>query len=441
MTTTPPSVSGLCFFFFLCHISASGAQSPENQDIWFGDECRQFLVEKLSKEYVENIPQKAFDNLLEKAKSLKDTILVEHHKTFAFKHQIYNEGVSDYFFREDPSLIQHFHLDILRPYDFHDVPGEVYEKICQRLKKEILKGIEEVLSCKIFRKHHFENKFSEELKKDNTFDDLLFNPDLISKKELSFIFWTNYYRLPILSKLAESRMYFKEQNIKYIFYQARFGECCENRKTNYSQFMSSVKDVPRRERGNLDNFEKAVWDFRTTEGRSILHMIVSSDKSDYDAQRILNQLLKDADDHNASIDKDLLNCALEKTNYSRILCIQEILKRQNIAHPKVSINKVTEPIGICKEYSACLELEIVVRVCILKEHQLLKFKTADKTNTDERYQCLKELMLGHTIPPTEMTNIIETCINKIEDTSIHSFEEAICKSIEILSKKNSLQES
>lgn len=412
------------FLFLLCHISANDDQSPEKRDIWFGDVCRQFLEEKLSKEYVENIPQNAFDNLLEKAKSLKDTILVEHHKMFAFKHQIYHEGVSDYFFREDPSLIQHFHLDILRPYGFNDFPCVTDEKICQRLKKEIPKRIQEVLNCEVFRKPGFENKFYEELKEDNTIDDLLFNPD--------FIYWTNYYQLPILSKLAESRIYLKQKHLRYIFYQARFGECCKIDKKKHSQFMTS------KER----NLEEAVWNFRTTEGRSILHMIVSSDKSDYDAQRILNQLLKDADDHNASIDKDLLDCALEQTNYSRILCIKEILKRQKIAGPKVSVNKVTEPIGLCKEYSACLELEIVVRVCILIEHKLLHLKTAEKTNTDKDYKCLKALMTGHTIPPTEMTYIIENCIKKIEkDTSVQSFEEAICKSIEILSKKNSLQES
>lgn len=416
------------FLFLLCHISASDEQSPEKRDIWFGDVCRQFLEEKLSKEYVENIPQTAFDNLLEKANSLKDTILVEHHKMFAFKHQIYHEGVSDYFFREDSSLIQHFHLDILRPYGFHDFHRGTYEKICHRLKKEIPKGIQGVLNCKIFMEPGFENQFCEELKKDNTIDDLLFNPDFIPKTELPFIYWTNYYRLPILSKLAESRIYFKQNNLKYIFYQARFGECCKINKKVHSQFMTSKEK----------NFEKAVWKFRTTEGRSILHMIVSSDKSDYDAQRILNQLFKDADDHNASIDKDLLDCALEQTNYSRILCIKEILKRQNIALPKVSINKVTEPIRLCKEYSACLELEIVVRVCILREHKLLKFKTAEKTNTDKNYECLKALMPGRTIPPTEMRDIIKKCIKKNgKDTLAQSFEEAICESIEILSKKNS----
>lgn len=65
------------------------------------------------------------------------------------------EGVSDYFFRHpqySKVAVKYFPLDIMRPYEFPVALENILQEIIQRLKQEILKGLQAVLSCKIFEK-------------------------------------------------------------------------------------------------------------------------------------------------------------------------------------------------------------------------------------------------------------------------------------------------
>lgn len=89
----------------------------------------------------------------------------------------------------------------MRPYKFPGAFENILQEIIQRFKKEILKGMQAVLSCKIFGKSEFELKFCEELNKDNMLQRLLFNPNENLEEELPFTFWTSKYHLQILSSL------------------------------------------------------------------------------------------------------------------------------------------------------------------------------------------------------------------------------------------------
>lgn len=140
-------------------------------------------------------------------------------------------------------------------------------------------------------------KFCKELNKDNMLQRLLFYPN-----ELSFTFWTSKYHLQILSASALTAVRGMNRRSDYLLYQARLGECCETEKRYLANSTNSTT--------GLGNAEQLVWNFKTSNGGSILHVILSSDMPDYEANTILLKLLNDAANRNNLTDTDLLKCAM-----------------------------------------------------------------------------------------------------------------------------------
>lgn len=285
------------FLILLFYKNPSQANDIRRLNIKYGDKCRKYLEDMVSKEFVEKKNLK-FDNLLERADTLKDTVLVELSKMFEFKHQIYKEGVVDYFFREDATFaIEYFPLDILRSYEFRDATGDIWGHIKMRLIKELKnirdntmneyevkeRNVAEVFSCKIFECRAFEIEFSKEfektLKEDYTLQEFLFN------RKLHLSFWIGRYHLRALLKTV---MDLVGQFSDYQLYQALFGECCMKDK-KYSVHLTSHMD--------LDTLKKRVSEFKTSSGESIQDLILQSDKSDCDTHNIFAKVvLQDAAD-------------------------------------------------------------------------------------------------------------------------------------------------
>lgn len=412
------------FLVLLFYHTQSGSKFTHILDLRYEEDCRQYLVKTVSEAFVEGMEPLLFKNLYDTAMRLKDVILVKHANMFEFKHQIYLEGVSDYFFRHSQYsevAVKHFPLDILRPYEFPGALENILRAIIQRFKKEIFKGMQAVLSCKIFGKSKFESMFCEELNTDNMLQKLLFNPNEILEKELPFTFWTSKYHLKILSESALEAIRDMNQHSDYLFYQARLGECC---KTDKRYFANSTNSIT-----GLGNAEQLVWNFKTPEGKSILHVILSSDMPDYEANTILLKLLNDAATRNNLMDTDLLKCAMEQVLYSRIACILSILQNEKVASENISISWIVKKINSCGEYNARLELEFIVRICILLAHGSMRKTCAKLPSVNQQFRLVEEL-LHEKYTQHKMSAIIQRCIStckKTETLNSLDIKSTICK--------------
>lgn len=409
------------FLILLFYTHSMDANTMRGLDLKYGKKCRDYLEGMVSKDFIDK-KKLDFENLHERAIDLKDTILAKVSSMFEFKHQIYKEGVVDYFFREKATCvysIEYFPLGILRSYEFSDATSEIWMHINRRLIKE-LKSIQsipmveyemkarkaaEVFSCKIFESHAFENefckKFEETLKKDCTLQEILLN------RKLHLLFWIGRYHLNTLHKTA---MTLVDQYKDHQFYQALLGECCKEDKS-YSVHLTSEID--------LDTLKKKVFDFKTPSGKSIQHLILQSDKLDCDAHNILAKVLKDAEDQNLLHDNDLLECSMEEMSYSRLLCILEILQGENNLPTERIANLISRIIEKMHsyEYNVCLELEVLVRVCILLVHidtQVLSAVAAVCPFVNSKFDTVKKMLSGSEITISEKTHLIKLCIEKCQ---------------------------
>lgn len=436
------------FLVLLFYHTQSGSKFTHSLDLQYEDDCQQYLVKTVSEAFVESMKPLLFKNLYDTAMRLKDVILVKHANMFEFKHQIYLEGVSDYFFRHPQYAkvaVKHFPLDILRPYEFPGALENILRDITQRFKKEIFKGMQAVLSCKIFGKSEFESMFCEELNTDNMLQKLLFNPNEILKKEWPFTFWTSKYHLKILSESALEAIRDMNQHSDYLFYQARLGECCKTDKRYLANFTNSTT--------GLGDAEQLVWNFKTPEVGSILHVILSSDMPDYEANTILLKLLNDAATRNNLMDTGLLKCAMEQVLYSRIACMLSILQNEKIESEKISISCIVKKINFCKEYNARLELEFLVRICILLAHGSMRKTCAKLPSVNKEFRLVEEL-LHEKHSQHKMSVIIKKCISKCNKTETTDsidikcttckgkfspeFEKAIKDAVQVQTRKGNL---
>lgn len=405
------------FLILLFYKNPSQANVIRRLDIKYGDNCREYLEGIVSKTFVKNTNLK-FDNLQQRADTLKDTVLVEFSNMFEFKHQIYKEGVVDYFFREDATFaIEYFPLDILRSYEFGDTTEKKWGQIINRLINELEtinkipvneyeekeRHVAEVFSCKIFESREFEKKFSMEfektLKKESPLQESLFD------RKLHLSFWIGRYHLSTLLKTVMGLVY---QFSDYQFYQALFGECCMQDK-KLSVYLTSHMD--------LHTLKKKVFDFKSSLGQSIQHLILQSNKLDCDAHNTLVKVLKDGADQHVSQENDLLECSLEELSCSRLLCILEILQGQNNLPTDRIIKLILKAIERMnkRDYSVCLELEMLVRICILSVHYNIPVLSAGAgicPNVNTKFNTVKKMLSGSEITISEKTRLIESCIAK-----------------------------
>lgn len=416
------------FLFLLFYTSPCSFKPNKILDLRCGQDIREYLVNPrvASKELFDGMVPLNFENLSNVAKRLRFTILIKQYSMYEFKHQIYFDGASDYFFRNHTEVaVHHFPLDILRQYAFPDASIDVWREIIKRFTRELQEGINkqeiehnitacrnripEILSCKIFEKVQFEKEFSYELKKSNLLNKLLFS------KELRFTFWTSMFGLRILSEISS---YLGEEHSDYQFYQSRYSECCEKEK-KYLYNDTTTMD--------LISLKRKVWDFKSSDGKSILHLVLCSERSDYEAHCILTRILNDTYWENVFQNNDLLNCALEQTKCSRIVCILEILRKQNetlSGRTKLDISSVIAKITPGNVYNIHLELEFLVRICIILAHDESPTENANLNfNTIKAsFPFVTKLLRGKLNSQSEMRKVIEECIKRCPSSELPAIE-------------------
>lgn len=448
------------FLFLLFYTSPSSLKKRKRLDLRYGKDIRDFLEdpEVVSENFVKEMEPLDFENLPKIAESLKYTILVKHSKMFEFKHQIYLDGASEYFFRKNSEVaVRNFPLYIIRSYAFPDAFMIDWKNLVQRFMRELQDNITfhdtqrdlescrnmipEVLSCKIFDKEQFETEFKSELEKNGA---LYF---LLLKKKLCFSFWASRFGRKILSATTFSFV----EHSDYQFYQCLFGECC-GKDRKYCSDSSADFD--------LVTLKEKVWKFKTADGKSILHIIISSQRSDYEAHLLLEKMLKDTWEQDVLLINDLLKCASEHRICSRILCMLELLRTQDefkAGRIPPDVSNVIAQLKSIKDYNAHFELEFLVRICIVLavcEAPIKKVNT-DYNSIDERFLMVRKLLGENEHTESRMTETIKGCLAKCRTSVLPSLEEksipftdrigsklkqAICDSAGVLSRKKVLAE-
>lgn len=398
------------FLILLFYHSPDGSKEI---NLKYKKSCEDFWENNCSKEMSEKLKPLNFENLYERAAELEYTMLIPHATMYVFQHQLYLEGVIDYFFSDHPDVaIKHFPLYLLRAYEFECADEICWKEIIHRLVAEMSnQAISEALGCKIFQEAGFQVKFYEELLTENKLDGLLTIKDSVSSYNLPVMFWTNKYGLNILSKLLWKFVEENKHDEDLQFYLARFGECCEKEESLITRVTLQW---------NQNELRNLVCRFRLFGDKSILHLIVYSDKSDHDAHRFMTKILQDAPQNSISVDIDLLYIALTHTRCSRLLCILKILNEMK----DYSNNSRSKPFR-CKVGNGdekFWELEWVVRICIMLANEKIQQGRV-------RFQFgTKSKMSPHIIKSrkaqtqSDMVQIIEACIEQQQGALTSSSE-------------------
>lgn len=394
------------FLILLIHHSQPG--SNYKMDFRYSGDWLRLLKEKCSEALIDAMKPLKFENLNERAKELEGKILIKHRSMYECQHQIYLEGLSDYFFRNYFKVaVQHFPLDILRTYEFQNISEKRLSILVRRLIQELFKNaLSEALSCRIFERGECEQRFCEELQKKNKLRELLYIPDKASPFSLPVIFWANKYGLKRLSNFL---WHFVETNtnkedIHSQFYLARLGECCENDE-NYITRTSMLL--------NVNDYRISVCHYKFSGQRNCLHLLISSDKSDNDAHRFMMKILTDSPDENVAVDLDLLTLALTNVKSSRLLCIIEILFQLNEGnknHEELPGSCLVESLNTCP-IEKIWELELGVRICIVSAYKKINMlKDCVQTRFVQENSHFKVLFQEEKIAQTEMARLIKICV-------------------------------
>lgn len=381
--------------------------------------CIDFLNTMCSKELVECMKPLHYENLCDKADMLENKLLIKSKTMYEFEHQIYLEGVGNYFLNTYPdAAVKHFPMHILRYCVFETINRKCLEMMLERFEKDIITTpLSEILSCKLFEEPTFEKMFCERLREE-TLKQLLFIRHS-SELDLQVIFWANKYRLKELSRRLWKAVEEYKLNEQSQFYLARFGECCSHDEFYIARTPRSL---------DVDNLKRTVVQFRTSDKKNILHMLVSSDNSDYDVHRFLKKILEESD-QSIVVDNSLLKTALAQINCSRLLCIVEILYRMNKRSKRNEILAV--PCCVKRLKTPFQELECLVRICILLAFKKISraIERVDTRLLTEQHPHIPDSLLEKATEQRHLELIIEKYIEKCKQPSSSSTDASFTQDI------------
>lgn len=399
------------FLILVFYFSPVGSTPEQDLDLKY-DDLEKFLKSKVSDELIEKMKPLSFDNLYDKARELEGKVLIKHHSNmFEFKHQVYLQGVSEYFFRRYAVVAAEcFPLDILRTAKLYEIFPELVIKLIERLKKEIQKqAISEALSCEILKEDSFQERFCNTLRTETTLlDCLLALPDKTPGFHFPTVFWASKYNLTKLTKVLVEFANSEEEKSRQI-YLSMLGYCCAMDK----HFILTTTNPT-----EIEDLKRSVFEFRTPEDETILHLLLSSNNSDKEIFPLFKRLLKDSYKANLRDDRRILYCLLQQKKCSRLLCLLEILNGLQVA-PNVddhSIKKLIDESPLKQRSTGThLYLEILCRKSLIAAYGVQKenggFNAGANIHDHGEFQPLKDE------EKNDMADSIEQCLHKLKSNS------------------------
>lgn len=341
------------FLILLFYFNPETTNTPKQLNLLYIKDCKEFLEATCNAELMEKMEPLFYNNLYEIANRLEGTVLIKHQSLFEFKHQIYLQAVSHYFFKKHfDAVVEYFPMNILRTYELHDLKKEQIIRIAKRLRKEIEKKfVSETLSCKMLKEPVLEQVFCDALHSENSnLAKLLTANDSTSGFEFPIVFWASKYNL---TRLSNTVWKLADKNDKDCsFYLARLGECC------------AIKESYIREAAKIGDGLNSVLKFRSFDGETILHLILSSDRSDEEAYHHLDKILKESNKDTLPLEKNLLESVLKQTKRSRLQCLLLLLDKFSESEMLDNRNK-TNLVKASTASDNLQKLELLCRISIL----------------------------------------------------------------------------
>lgn len=395
---SPAGVKTL-FLILLYYFNPETKNTPKQLNLEFREECKEFLEAQCNRKLKEMMEPLVYNNLYETANRLEGTVLIKHQSVCEFKHQIYLQAVSHYFFKKHfDAVVEYFPMNILRTYEMHDLSKEQIIRIAERLSKEIENRIvSETLSCKMLKEPVLEQAFCDSLHSNNsTLAKLLEANDSTSGFEFPIVFWASKYNLTRLSstvwKLADNK-----DKDRY-FYLARLGECC------------AIKESYIKEAVKIGGGQHSVLTFRSSEGETILHLILSSDRSDNEAYHHLNKILKESNNEFLQLEKPLLESVFKQTKRSRLQCLLLLFDKLSKSEIIDTGNKTKLEVA-STTMDTLQKLELLCRISILVVHGVRFTKnTAEAMFGDRNYFSTIDTQLQ-----CDMAKRIQGCVMDLSE--------------------------
>lgn len=262
----------------------------EISDINSESHCRRFL-DNISTDLVSNFDPFDFSELEDEAQRLSGAFFKKvSDNTYKYIHDSVYEAVGAYFCETYViNTAKFFPLDIISNQSFEEISDKESNILATRLLYEALdQHLYEVFSCRVFRQEPFSKSFCIVLKKKQTkiIDDILTVPNKSTDLKLPSLFWSSFFGLMHLTEDLYIIVNERNLDLSYHLYVSLYGICCAKDESLLMTRNGMLHD-------NFEMIKERVLNFNDQEGNYILHLIITSDCSDWFAALVIKQLLKD----------------------------------------------------------------------------------------------------------------------------------------------------
>nr|XP_022291676.1 uncharacterized protein LOC111102998 [Crassostrea virginica] len=340
------------FFILFIHEWQTKLGFVEKLQLQNDFQCRKFL-DKVSTELLKNFEPFTFNGLVKEAQRLVGAFLKEESDhIYKFLHDSVYEAVGAWFCESYiAETAKYFPLEILQNQEYENTTEnkKAQDILATRLLYEILnQRLSMVFASKCFQLESFCKCFLSELTKSKkTLINFLTVTNESSPVKLPCLFWTSRYDLTFLTEQIYDIL--KKEcatpNSDYHLYVSLYGECCA-RKEELLTCMSGNGML----RDKLEEIKKRVIDFRDANENSILHLVVTSKRTDEFASEVIEKLLKEA---NENLTVDMRNTS-KKTPLMLAVCHPngrlKVINTLMDKHPKLRLKDA----GKCNVFHHCL---------------------------------------------------------------------------------------
>lgn len=277
----------LVLFFYEWHTKMGNSEKLEIKN---AQKCKQVL-ETVAKVPEINTEQLDLDGLEYEAQRFIGSFLKEDSiGSYRFVHDSVYEAVGAFLCESDvANTARDFPLDIIQMQDYKTATEEELVILALRLISEAInQEFSKVFACRLFHRHCFIKCFLSELRKsdDKKIGKFFTSFNRSSKFQFPCLFWTSFNKLTLLTELLYGIVCEKNIDPANQLYLSLYGECCARNE----HLLTSVDWMHQH---YSEEIKRRVLNFGLNEGKCILHLVISSEKSDQFASVAVEKLLND----------------------------------------------------------------------------------------------------------------------------------------------------
>ena len=252
--------------------------------------CKQVL-ETVAKVPVSNTEQLDLVGLEYEAQRFIGSFLKEDSiGSYRFVHDSVYEAVGAFLCESDvANTARDFPLDIIQMQDYETATEEELVILASRLISEAInQEFSKVFACRLFHRDCFIRCFLSELKisDDKKIEKFFTSINRSPTVQFPCLFWTSFNKLTLLTELLYGIVCEKSIDPEYQLYLSLYGECCAR-----NEYL--LVSVDWMHQHYSEEIKRRVLNFGLNEDMCILHLVISSEKSDQFASVAVKKLLND----------------------------------------------------------------------------------------------------------------------------------------------------